>query len=118
MSLSSLDENAPSDDGVIGDEPFDFASVCTRIGLYSQLLIAAGCMISFEEYLRTGCHPLGWQESAVRFAHSFRWVFFLWVTIASVFARFQIWRRIICVIASYILAEIINEVYWGAIVRY
>jgi hypothetical protein len=118
MSLSSFNENGPSNDATIGYMPFDLASTCARLGLYSQLIIAAGCMMAFEGYLQTGCHPLGWQESAVRFAHSFRWVFFLWVTLASVFARSAIWRRLICVLVSYILAEIINEVYWGAIVRY
>ena len=117
MSWSSLDENAPSLRLAIA-RWFDFVSICMRLGLYSQLLIAAGCMMSFEGYLQTGCHPLGWHESAVRFAHSSRWFFVFGVATASIFARFQIWRRIICVLASYILAEIINEVYWGAIVRY
>ena len=103
MSLSSLDENVPSIDAAIGNEPFDLASLFARLGLYSQMLIAAGCMMSFEGYLQTGCHPLGWQESAVRFAHSFRWAFFMWVTLASVFARSAIWRRVICVLASCVL---------------
>lgn len=89
-----------------------------RLAFYSQLLIAAACMISFENYVQTGCHPLGWEESAVRWAYSFRWALFCWVTVEAAIARKQLFRRIFCVMASYVLTEIIDAVFWGAIVRY
>jgi hypothetical protein len=82
------------------------------------MLIAAGCMLSFEKYIQTNRHPLGWEESAVRLAYSSRWILFCWVAIEVGLARVQLWRRITCVIASYVLTEIIHEVFWGAIVRY
>jgi hypothetical protein len=89
-----------------------------RLALYSQLLIAAGCMASFERYIQTGRHPLGWEESAVRLAYSLRWVLFLWVAIEVAIARFQHWRCIFCVMSSFVLTVIIDGVFWGAIVRY
>jgi hypothetical protein len=89
-----------------------------RFAFYSQLVIATGCMIFFDQYLQTGCHPLGWKESAVRFAYSFNWLLFCWVAIAAAIARRQLWRRIICVIASCVLTWVIHEAHWGAIVRY
>lgn len=118
MSLSSLDLNAPPNATTAGEEPFDFASFCTRLVLGSQLLIAVGCVISFEGYLRTRIHPLGWEESAVRFAHTFRWAFPCMLATSGVFGRTAIWRRVVCVVASCLLAEIVNQVFWGAIVRY
>lgn len=111
MSLSSLDEN-----GAKGH--FDYALLCMRLGLYAQLAMAVGCMMLFEEYLRTRSHPLGWKESAVRVSHTFSLPAFFVVITVSGFARIPIWRRLVWVIASFILAGIINEVYWGAIVRY
>ena len=87
-----------------------------RFAFYLQLVIATFCIIFFEGYLRTGCHPLGWKESAVRFAYSFNWLLFCWVAIAAAMARSQLWRRVICVIASCVLTWVIHEAYWGAIV--
>jgi hypothetical protein len=75
-------------------------------------------MMSFEKYLRTGCHPLGWEEAICRLAPGLSWVLFVWLIAESVVAHFPIWHRIVCLIASFAVIWITDEVYWGAVVRY
>lgn len=89
-----------------------------RLAMYLQLLIATGCVISFERYIQTGRHPLGWEEKAVMLAFSSRWILFFWVAIEVTVPGFQLWRRITCLIASLLLTEIIDTVFWVAMVRY
>jgi len=72
-------------------------------------------MVSFEKYLRTRCHPLGWEESAVRFASPVSPVFLFWVMVELAIARFPLWRRIVCLIASLVFVEVTTVSYWAVL---
>lgn len=92
--------------------------VLFRFAFYLQFVLATGSMIILKQYLETQCHPLGWKESMVDYAYTFNWPLFWWVAITGAIVRCPLWRRIICVIASFAIVVVIHEAYWGAIVRY
>jgi hypothetical protein len=71
-----------------------------RVAIYSQVLLAAGCMFSFEKYLRTCCHPLGWEEAALRSASTVALVIFGWLIAESLMARHPLWHRVLRLVAS------------------
>jgi hypothetical protein len=93
-----------------------------RIALYSQVLLAAGCMASFEKYLRTHRHPGALEETVLRNADVLALAIFGWLIAESAFAEVPHWRRAVCLVASCIATVgalvLADGVYWGAVVRY